>query len=431
MIVKQPSRRLRDLVQKTGRPYGGLAAQVNERGRRKYGLHLTYGAPAVSQWINQGTRPRPDVQAIVAEVLSEKLGRPISAEDIWPEEEQASQGAAAYATLDDMDRRTVLLLIGQAVGGLAVGAEVERLAKPADGLAKADAAGVDVLQAGIANCRRLDDCFGSRAATRPALAQHQLVTKLLRRTHPEDIERQLYGSRAELAQFLGWLAFDLNDLDTAKAHFYEGIHAAHQADDEQLAAYILGYLSILAIYDERPTEGLALIDARQRAAPDVRSWLATVTAEAHANFGDAYQTEKALERAELAIRKSKREDNPAWLYHYDRSGLTSAAGTCWLVLGQGERARVSMNETLKLSGPSVVREQSLYLARLGQSYVLDGDTVTAASLGGQALDIARDTDSPRGVQRVRGLWKLLARDHRDEPAVRELDEKLREAEGTA
>src|SRR6266536_126505 len=146
MQARQPHKRLRDLVRETTRPYGGLAAQVNQRARSKYGLDLTYKAPAVSQWINQGTRPRPDVQAIVAELLSEKLGRDMRAADIWPEEKHRSQVAAEYATLDGMDRRTVLFLIGEALGGLVIGAELERLTKPADGLAKADTAGVGVLQ---------------------------------------------------------------------------------------------------------------------------------------------------------------------------------------------------------------------------------------------------------------------------------------------
>ena len=85
-----------------------------------------------------------------------------------------------------------------------------------------------------------------------------------------------------------------------------------------------------------------------------------------------------------------------------------------------------MQETLALSGPSFLREQSVYLARLGESYVLDGDIATACDLAGQALDIASETESARGVQRVRGLRDLFPQERANDPAVRELDERLRD-----
>ncbi len=433
MTVRQRNERLAALVRETGMPYLALANRINLLGNKE-NLKLSYGKSAVCQWITRGTIPTdPCVRDVVADILSQKLKREIRAEDIWPETDEPSPDATEYATLASMDRRTVLRLLGQALGGLVIvkDADLGRLVKPAQGLAKADAAGIEVLRDGIAYARRLDDNFGSRAAARPALAQYQLVTKLLSRSHPDDIERQLWASAGELKQFLGWLAFDLNDPTQAQAHLYEGMHAARKADDDQLASYILGYLAIVAIYDGRPTEGLALVEtaeehAKRKATTNTRSWLATVTGEAHANLREVNDTTAALGRAERLYRTEKRNDDPSWLYHYDRSDITSAAGTCWLVLGHAEQARTAMQETLALSGPSFLREQSVYMARLGESYVLDGDIATACDLAGQALNIASETESARGVQRVRELRDLFPQERANDPAVRELDERLRD-----
>jgi len=268
MTAKQRNERLAALVRETGMPYLALANRINLLAG-KQNLKLSYGKSAICQWITRGTAPTdPDVRDVVADVLSQKLKREIRTPDIWPETDQPSPNATEYATLGGMDRRTVVRLLAQALGGLMVvrDSDAARLVKPAQGFAKADTAGIEVLHDGIAYARRLDDNFGSRAAARPALAQYQLVTKLLSRPHPDDIERQLWSSAGELKQFLGWLAFDLNDPAQAQAHLYEGMHAARKADDDQLASYILGYLAIVAIYHGRPTEGLALVETAEEHA---------------------------------------------------------------------------------------------------------------------------------------------------------------------
>src|SRR6266536_3283933 len=405
MQARQPNRRLRDLVQETARPYSGLAAQVNQRARSKYGLDLTYKAPAVSQWINQGTRPGPDVQAIVAEVLSEKLDRDIRAADIWPEDKQRFHHPPEYATLDGMDRRTVLFLIGEALGGLVIGAELERLTKPADGLAKADTAGVGVLQAGIANCRRLDDCFGSRAAARPALAQHQLVTKLLRRAQNEEIEQQLYASAAELSQLLGWLALDLNDAETARAHLYEALEAAHRADDDILGAYILGHLGIVSSENDRLSEALAYIFAAQSRAEraprsTAHAWLWAVEAELRSLAGETTACLKALDRAQGVLDKVKPENAPAWIYFFDGAELASYRGACLEQLRRPQEARSVWEAVLASLQPSLVRDRAIYLTHLGATFLDEDELHEALTHLTKALSIATDTNSERAMRRV-------------------------------
>lgn len=57
---------------------GELAREVNRLGTL-HGLHLAYDRTAVAHWLS-GSRPRPPVPALVAEVLSRRLGRLVTSE---------------------------------------------------------------------------------------------------------------------------------------------------------------------------------------------------------------------------------------------------------------------------------------------------------------------------------------------------------------
>jgi tetratricopeptide (TPR) repeat protein len=279
----------------------------------------------------------------------------------WPSEETS-------ATLADMDRRTVLRLLSAAVGATALD-PVPRLVHAVEQSRATDAIGVQVIKDAITNARRLDDSFGSTAAVRPALAQRHLVSRLLATSHPDQLERQLESAAAEISQLLGWLAFDMDNPGLARRYLEESLRLARQADDQALYAYALAYLSIVALYSGHHEEGLAFIEtatarASGKASPLTRSWLATVEAEAHAHLGDEIRVGRALDEAEHELSRDLYDGDPTWMYHYDRAGLTSAAGSCYLLLGQPEPARAYMHETISLAPSTEVREQALYNAWL-------------------------------------------------------------------
>ncbi|MEE1789648.1 tetratricopeptide repeat protein [Streptomyces sp. BE308] len=70
--------RLAALQQEARWTNGELAREVNRLGTL-HGLHLTYDRTAVAHWLS-GSRPRPPVPALVAEVLSRRLGRLVTSE---------------------------------------------------------------------------------------------------------------------------------------------------------------------------------------------------------------------------------------------------------------------------------------------------------------------------------------------------------------
>ncbi|WP_055496220.1 hypothetical protein [Streptomyces albus] len=70
---RTPNRQLAALLAESGWNAGELARAVNALGT-KYGLRLRYDRTAVAHWL-EGSRPRPPVPGLVAQVFGRRLGR--------------------------------------------------------------------------------------------------------------------------------------------------------------------------------------------------------------------------------------------------------------------------------------------------------------------------------------------------------------------
>lgn len=73
---RTPNAGLRNLLAQAGWSRTQLSMIVNRIGAEA-GLALSYGQPAVSQWV-AGHQPRLRVRAIVIEAFERKLGRPVT-----------------------------------------------------------------------------------------------------------------------------------------------------------------------------------------------------------------------------------------------------------------------------------------------------------------------------------------------------------------
>jgi transcriptional regulator with XRE-family HTH domain len=420
-------RPLAELVLRARSEKGLTQEQLAEGMSRLTDEHETYrgfGRGLIHNIEQKGRIPHPPTLGLLAKVLGlpfevvlDGARRQRASYEQAKELTRRTEGSlwlerAECATLTDMDRRTVLRLLGAAIGSVTLDSNAARLTSALEHTRATDAVGVQVIQDGIAYARRIDDSFGSTAAARLAVAQRQLLARLLRTTHPDELERSLQSAAAEVSQLLGWLAFDMQNPELARRYLEEGLRLARQAEDNPLRAYILAYDSIVSIYTDRPDEGLTFAEAARQTAdgtvtPLTMSWIATVEAEAYATVGDALKTSRALERAERELDRGRRENDPPWLYHYDRTGFTSAAGSCHLLLGQTEPARAFMRETLALSPATEVREQGLYKAWLAATYAKDGEVEEACTQAQGAIEIALLTDSDRTIQRVKGVRQQL------------------------
>src|SRR2546421_819493 len=79
--MSQPNQALAALLEEAGFSEAGLARRVNELGR-VHGHSFGYDYTAVYRWLRKGQRPRDPVPALIAEALTERLGRPVSPAEI-------------------------------------------------------------------------------------------------------------------------------------------------------------------------------------------------------------------------------------------------------------------------------------------------------------------------------------------------------------
>jgi tetratricopeptide (TPR) repeat protein len=419
--TRHPLPELRQHRLRRGWSLEDVARQLIELGIRTAEPNLGVNADMVGRWERGERSPRPPYPKLLTLLYG------CSAEELGIRRRKSPEQEAE----NEMERRKVLRGLGITFLGSALGErrfESKDLLRAAERPIPVDANAVQVTEEVLAQVRRIDDLLGSRAALPSVLALGNLVAQLLQGRPRAEVRLSLLSQLSQISQLQGWLAFDMADNEAARAHFKDGLQAAHEARDEALGAYILGYSSILATYSGEPQEGLAFAQAaqsraRRAATGAIRSWIATVEAEAWANLGVAPETEEALDRARTALGRAKREDDPSWIYHYDEAGLKSAAGTCYLLLGLTERARAAINEAIALSRTTEVREQAIYRTRLAAVCIPHGEIEEACRLALDALEIAEETRSERAVHRVRELREQL--EHwSDAQPVRELDDRL-------
>ncbi len=388
----------------------GLAPEVN----------LGVDARMVGRWERGERQPRapyPKLLALLYDCSAEELGL-------------CSRVAGCGTLDDDMRRRELLRLLSMAVAApaLQLGKPVPEAMAALEGPARVHGEGLEVIETSIANCRRIDDLFGSRVAAQPALAQWRLVVRLLQGSHGEALHQRLCSAGSQVAHLLGWVAYDMNDPGTARGHFRQALRLAHEARDDALAAYILGYLSVLERDDGDQREALAFAEAargraRGAATSTCRSWHLSVEAEALANLGDRTAAERALDRAETELAEAKQGEDPPWIYYHDRANVVASAGRCYSVLGLPTAARRAIEETIASTQASMVRDQALHLTRLANTYVPEGEIEEACRLAGKAVTVASETTSDRALKRVRELRSEL-QPWDNFQAVRELDDRL-------
>lgn len=402
-------------------------------------------AKIVGRWERGEHRPGPPypkLLCVLFQATAEELGilgRPHNAglED---------HKAQLCGRLEDVDRRDVLRLLSLALGApvlLRGEADADRLAHALGRPSRADHEAAAIVEAAIANARRLDDVSGSRVSVRPALAQRDVIRDLLRGRPPEPVAQRLIVAGAEVAQLLGFLARSMNDHATSRRYLGEALELAQEAGDEALGAYVLGHLS-MAVRHHDPAgpfapsrdglhEGLAFIQAaasrsETKGSAATRSWVASAEAEVLSQLGNPVAAERALDRARVAFDQFHAEEEPPWMYYYDQGFMEGNCGLVYLALDRPEHARRSTELALDGLDPAMVRDRAVLLAALAETHVAAREAEEACRLASEAVTLATHTQCNGAVLRVRQLRGQLE-PWAPEPMVRELDDQLASTRG--
>jgi len=434
MPRQQANAQLRRALEEAGCSHSRLARTVVDLAASEYGLSLKYDHSSVIRWLD-GQQPRSPGPELVAYVISERLGRRVS-----PEELGMRSGADAIeighdlpltwnsgiANLTklwkaDMDRRQFLTGSTFAVSVYAA-AGVRLLTLPAIEGPLVGSAGRHIGESEIASLRemartyrQLDNRLGG-GQLRAAVVQllDGQVTPLLRNaSFGEAVGLSLASVAAELAQMVGWMAFDAESHGLAQRYLVQALGLARLAGDNSLAAEILCAMSQQAVYVARPDQAIDLARAAGAVARRTGS-LVLVTechvaeAHGHAARNDARSCSQALTAAEHSFAMAvDSHDSPEWLSYFDEAYLSARIAQCFRDLGEGNQAVRYAQKSLDMNG-EFVRGRAFNLALLGTGLTQQGDIDQAAAIGFQAARVAMSLQSQRSVRYILNLQKDLA-----------------------
>jgi tetratricopeptide (TPR) repeat protein len=223
------------------------------------------------------------------------------------------------------------------------------------------------------------------------------------------------GAFGQLSQMASWLALDSNRHGAARRYLGTAVYAAHEADQPELAASALAYMSLQDTYRHRPGSALALAQtafdtSRGTVGRLTQTMLATRLARAHAAVGNAKLCQTALDMAWRSFAVAADQAEPLWISYVDEIELQAQAGACYLELRMAREARGALRQALRrldTQAPHRLRDRVHYLSRLAKCQLLTFDVDAACQTAQDALRLAGQLGSPRVVERLREFDNAL------------------------
>lgn len=411
----------------------GLARRVRELSEARHpGAGLRTDHVTVLKWL-RGAQPRPETAPLIAEVLSIQAGERITLADIGMAggEAEDTDAALAYpdAVIESVTRLGALARRDVAGDARLIGQDAAHdawtqpmllwmLSRPDANVARSlgrrvGAGDVEALRETTRMFLGLDFRYGGGHA-RTALVQYfaQDVVPLLEGAYSDEVGRQLYTAAAEVAQLLGWTAYDLGRHGLAQRYFIQALRLAQAADDRSVAARLLSNLSHQSNYLGRYQAAAQLARAAQEgakgaASPAAMSMFLTMEARALAGAQDHRGVTTALRDAETSFRKSDLASEPTWIAYFDEAELAGEAAHCFRDLRSPREAHEYVSRAIELTGPSYVR--TLAFVRLVQAaaFIQQDEPATAAAIMASVVENSMPLKSERVLRYLRDLIQDL------------------------
>jgi hypothetical protein len=326
--LREPNRLLAAAMAEAGVSNNGLAKRVRDLGQAD-DQTVRCDHVDVKRWLD-GMVPKEPKRTYVAKALSAKLGRRISAAEVGFGESEDQQQALADSGTDYPEHAdtAIGLLDTLAEGDLADNPSVTAARWAADvapqvitGYLFADPVSPLAVQtepvsgpavAGrirdtAASLMQMDFQWGGGHVRRMLLGyfRDQVVPEL-RKEHTEATRREVFSAAAEVAQLLGWSAYDAGRHGAAIRYFVQGLKLAREANDHMQGGRLLANLSHQANFLGNYGDAVKFARAAQNATyghatKNVEAMYVMMEARGLANVGDRSATATMLNRAELLL----------------------------------------------------------------------------------------------------------------------------------
>lgn len=448
LVARQPNERLQALIQEAGCSNAGLARRVNMCGV-EYGLDLRYDKTSVARWL-RGQQPRGRAPSIIAEALGRKLGRTVTIDEIGMADGKSlatGVGLLFSATIvgaieqvcelwrSDVGRRDFLTgssvaasaLVEPSRDWLITGPDVQVGRSAGARVGRTDVAAVRATTQALVD---LDHRFGS-GHMRPVVVHYlnSVVSGLLAGSYPEAIGRQLFSAVARLTELAGYMAVDTGQPGLAQRYYIQALRLAQAAGDRGYGGYVLAAsMSHLAASLGNPREIAQLARAAQEGArgqvtATTQAMFYAAEARGHAQMGDARACQLATSRAIESMERSRPEDDPDWISHFDQAYLADELAHCHRDLDQPGPAQRYAQEALSGHPPTRVRRRLVDLLLLATAQVQQRDVEQACSTADQAVTLLSGLRSDRGTEYLDDFRRRLE-PYRDQTVVRDFTARL-------
>ncbi|MGH3852985.1 MAG: hypothetical protein ACRDR6_05695 [Pseudonocardiaceae bacterium] len=400
------------------------------------------------KWL-RGDRPRTPWPALTATLLTDELGRPITATGLgWDGDIEAISAISglilswtapgslravrAVTEAGGVDRRVLLTLLGAAA---CAPAHEWLIAHPAADAARPSGSPlpigvVDHLDDIAGQLRLMDDQLGGETLLPLVRANLRHVLSLLdQRRYTDTVGRRLHATAGELMRLAGWLSFDSGHHPQAQRYWVAALHAAHTAGDRALGANVVGSMSLQVKDLGQIRESVTLAETARAGYPGGAPRVAAIcdlrAAEAYACDRSVTECRRALDTAFNRLGDTPSSaGEPDWCYWLDEAQAHAMAGFCYLRLEDWGRARQHLRTALHLQSPTCAREGALRHILLATTYLRQDQPEVdhAVAMATRAVEtLTGEVDSARCVGHLTRLIGDLT-PYRRRPAIRQLTE---------
>ncbi|MET8945368.1 Tat pathway signal protein [Streptomyces sp. NPDC004542] len=408
----------------TGLSHGEIARRIAAVAKVRGHRQIAPDATRIRRWID-GEKPRPPVPALLAEVLSEAVGQPLTPGDLGLTgtgvvldsiqlpllTEAAAQTLAGWTQMDlFMNRRDTLKL---ALGAPLILAAERMLGGTARALNHEtkgfDADTVSALEEVTAFFSKADASKGGGLYGSAIVAQLAEVARRIQDGVPPSLRARVFAATADLAALAGWVSHDCGRYPQAQRYWSYGTYAAGEAGQPDRGVEIVTRMSHQMIYLGHPEDALGLlrVAARKAKLPATKALVASQTGRVHAALGEERLAEQYLGRADELLVDGLGDDVPTWVRHFDaaeHAGARAVSARDLAGLDRGSRvASVHFEDALRLRRPGFERVKVMDRVGLAAALFDEGEVERGAAAAHQALDDAARIDSALVVSRLNTL----------------------------
>ncbi|WP_232519710.1 hypothetical protein [Actinosynnema pretiosum] len=221
----------------------------------------------------------------------------------------------------------------------------------------------------------------------------------------------LFYFKSEVAQLLGWSAYDAGRHAAAQRYFTQGLRLAREAGDAVVGGRLLSNLSHQANYLGKFNDAIQLARAAQTATrgvatPAVNSMFLAMEARGLAGSGNAKEFARVLAEAERSFGQHKPEDEPEWARYFNAEELAGEAAHCFRDLGRAEETRLYAARAIAPEA-TPPRTRAFIGMVTAAGALTNGDLDEAVTLALDAVDLAGPLQSSRYVRYLTDFHERL------------------------